>query len=209
MYQNLCILQPMKTILLRKSVIFLVLMASVLLFACEAKRNNPTQAASLNSVEIDPHSPQTHPSANPADVSSKDAIVGAIYEAISFREGEHPDMSRLRSLFNPHAQFIRITQDGVDTMDLESFTASFRERVKTGALKSFYEAELSRQTLAFGSIAQIFSTYHKRMNTEDPESLIRGINSLQLYYDGQRWWISSILWEDERHDNLIPPEYLR
>ncbi|NIM91469.1 MAG: hypothetical protein GTO17_11035 [Candidatus Aminicenantes bacterium] len=133
----------------------------------------------------------------------------AIYEAISFREGEEPDMDRFRSLFNPNARFIRITQDGVDKMDVESFTASFRERVETGALKSFFEAELSRKTHAYGSIAQVFSTYHKRMNTEDPEGLIRGINSLQLYNDGQRWWIISILWEDERGDNLIPQEYLR
>ena len=118
-------------------------------------------------------------------------------------------MSRFRSLFNPKAQFIRITRDDVDTMDVESFTASFRERVETGALKSFYEAEIFRKTLTFGSIAQVFSTYHKRMGTEDPEGLIRGINSIQLYNDGQRWWISSILWEDERDDNLIPQEYLR
>jgi hypothetical protein len=190
-------------------VIFFILIAFIFLFVCEAKRNNSTQVVSLNSSEIDTDAQQTQPSPDQADVSSMDAIVRAIYEAISFREGKEPDISRFRSLFNPNAQFIRITRDGVDTMNVESFTASFRERVETGALKSFYEAEISRKTSAFGSIAQIFSTYHKRMNTEDPEGLIRGINSLQLYNDEQRWWIISILWEDERADNLIPQEYLR
>jgi len=209
MFHNFCIIQSIKSSLLRISVIFFVLIVCLLLFACEAKRNNSTPAVSLNSSESDPNVQQTHPSADQADVSSIEAVVRAIYEAISFREGQEPDINRFRSLFNPNAQFIRISRDGVNTMDVESFSASFRERVKTGALKSFYEAELSRQTLAFGSIAQIFSTYHKRMNTEDPAGLIRGINSLQLYYDGQRWWIISILWEDERGGNLIPPEYLR
>ena len=209
MFHNFCILESIKSFMLKKSTVFLGLIVCLLLFACEAKRNNSTPAASLSSSESDPNVQQIHPLADQADVSSVEAVVRAIYEAISFREGEEPSMSRFRSLFNSNAQFIRISQDGVDTMDVESFTASFRERVKTGALKSFYEAELSRQTLAFGSIAQIFSTYHKRMNTEDPAGLIRGINSLQLYYDGQRWWIISILWEDERGGNLIPPEYLR
>ncbi len=46
------------------------------------------------------------------------------------------------------------------------------------------------------------------MNTEDPEASIRGINSIQLFNDGERWWISCIMWEDERPDNPIPDEYL-
>lgn len=209
MFHDFCIIQSIKSIMLKKDTVFFGLIVCLFLFAGGAKRDNSIQAASLNSSETDPNVQMIHPSADQADVSSIEAAVRAIYEAISFREGEVPDMNRFRSLFNPNAQFIRITQDGADTMNVESFTASFRERVKTGALKSFYEAELSRKTLAFGSIAQIFSTYHKRMNTEDPEGLTRGINSIQLYNDGQRWWIISILWEDERGDNLIPSEYLR
>jgi len=209
MFHNFCILQLIKSSLLRKSTVFFGLIVSILVFSCETKKNNYTNAALLNLSESNSNIQQAHPLADQADVSSIEAIVRAIYEAISFREGEAPDINRLRSLFTPDAQFIRITQDGVDTMDVESFTASFKERVETSALKSFYEDEISRKTNAFGSIAQIFSTYHKRLNTEEPEGLRRGINSIQLYYDGQRWWISSILWEDERNDNLIPQEYLR
>jgi hypothetical protein len=36
----------------------------------------------------------------------------------------------------------------------------------------------------------------------------RGVNIFQLYYDGQRWWILSIVWDEERSDNPIPPELL-
>jgi len=209
MFENFGIIQSIKSILLKKNTMFFGLIICIFLFACESKRNSYTNNAFLNSSDIDSKIQQDYPLADQADVSSIDAVVRAIYEAITFREGEEPDMSRLQSLFNPDAQLIRITPDGVDTMTVESFIASFKERVKTGALKSFYEAEISRKTNAFGSIAQIFSTYNKGMNTEEPEGLIRGINSLQLYNDGQRWWIISILWEDERADNLIPPEYLR
>ena len=34
----------------------------------------------------------------------------------------------------------------------------------------------------------------------------RGVNSVQLYWDGVRWWIASATWDDERPDNPIPAE---
>jgi hypothetical protein len=36
----------------------------------------------------------------------------------------------------------------------------------------------------------------------------RGINSIELFWDGKRWWIASAVWDDERPDNPIPREYL-
>jgi len=143
-----------------------------------------------------------------ADGVSIDALVNAIYESITFSEGEEPDMERFKSLFIPNALFIRITPDGPNTMDLASFVSSFSERVKSNALTSFYEAEISRKTHSFGGIAHVFSTYKKRMNTTDPRSLGRGINSIQLFHDGKRWWACGITWEDERDDNPIPEKYL-
>lgn len=148
-------------------------------------------------------------SSHQVNVTSVDGIVKAIYGTITFPEGELPKMDRFRSLFTPNAQFIRLEPEGARIMDAESFISSFLERVRTGVLKSFYEGEIFRKTNAYGRIAQVFSTYEKGMNTEDPKSFIRGINSIQLFYDGQRWWISSIVWEDEQSDNPIPDEYLR
>jgi hypothetical protein len=147
--------------------------------------------------------------ANLEDVSSIDGLIDALYESITFPVGEKPDLERFKSLFIPNAPFIRITRDGPNTMDLESFVASFSERISSGALRSFYEAEISRKTHLFGGIAHIFSTYEKGMNTTDPQSLGRGINSIQLFRDGKRWWACSITWEDERDDNPIPEQYLR
>ena len=148
------------------------------------------------------------PAAIDMDVSSIDGLVTALYESITFTEGEEPNLERFKSLFIPNAPFIRITPDGPNTMDLASFVSSFNERVKSNALKSFYEAEISRKTHSFGGIAQVFSTYKKGMNTTDPGSLGRGINSIPLFHDGKRWWACSIIWEDEQDDNPIPEKYL-
>jgi hypothetical protein len=38
---------------------------------------------------------------------------------------------------------------------------------------------------------------------------MRGVNSIQLWNDGRRWWVVSIFWENESTANPIPAEYLR
>ena len=135
-----------------------------------------------------------------ADFSSIDGIVKALYESITFREGDEFDAEGFRSLFMADAPFIRMQPAGPNRMNLDSFVESFKERIRTGALTSFYEAELSRKSESYGSIAQVFSTYEKGMSTNDPARYIRGINSLQLFHDGERWWIASIVWQDEQPD---------
>ncbi len=143
------------------------------------------------------------------DTDSIDAIVKAVYESITFPEGEEPDMERFRRLFAPRASFIRITPEGLVKTDTEGFISSFKERIRSGTLTSFSEAEISRRTNVYAHIAQVFSAYKKIINPHDRSNPVRGINSLQLYHDGERWWISTITWEDEQNDNPIPDEYLK
>jgi len=72
--------------------------------------------------------------------------------------------------------------------------------------EGFYEREVHRVTQKFGNIAHVFSTYETRLQAGGPV-LSRGINSIELFYDGKRWWIASNIWDDERPDNPLPPEY--
>jgi hypothetical protein len=209
MTYNLSTIQKKKLNSYSEKSIFSFLVVCVLLFSCGAKANNDLTTVSINSSKNASNVGDSSPAVDQADVSSIDAIVKALYTSITFREGKRPNLERLRSLFAPKAPFIRITKDAVNKMDLDSFLSSFNERIKTGAMKSFYEGEISRKTHAFGSIAQVFTTYNKGINTKDPKSMVRGINSIQLFHDGQRWWISSILWQDETGDNPIPQKYLR
>jgi len=144
------------------------------------------------------------------DTSSVDAVLTAIYESITFAEGKEPDLSRLRSLFAPVALCIRINKDqSVDRMTVDAFILSFRERIKSGALKSFHEYEIVRKTQRFGQMAHVFSTYQKVLNVSDPNKMIRGINSIQLFNAGGRWRIGSLMWMDERPEMPVPPEYRR
>ena len=167
--------------------------------------------------------------ANPADVASVNAIVAAAYDVISGPAGKKRDWERERSLFFPGARLIPtarpVTSDppspgsGVagewqvtsenkiapQILDIEGFIARVEPFFeKTG----FYEKEVARRTEQFGHIAQVWSTYESRHDPKDPEPFMRGINSIQLFYDGDRWWIVNIYWQQESAEHPIPVEYL-
>jgi hypothetical protein len=72
----------------------------------------------------------------------------------------------------------------------------------------FYEKEIERRTEQFGQIAHVWSTYESRHSPDDPEPFMRGINSIQLFNDGSRWWIVNIYWQQETPTDPIPPAYL-
>jgi hypothetical protein len=90
-------------------------------------------------------------------------------------------------------------------LDIEGFIARVEPLFKeTG----FYEKEIARRTEQFGNIAHVWSIYESRHNEDDPEPFMRGINSIQLFNDGKRWWIVNIYWQQESAENLIPEKYL-
>ncbi len=145
----------------------------------------------------------------PEDVGSIDAIIQAVYEAVSFSAGEGPDGPRLSGLCGPHARLIKVNPEGVDDMSVLEFVARVRRRIAETGLRSFRERELFRRTEVFSGIAHVFTTYESRTADEDGgELLYRGINSVQLRHDGRRWWILTILWTDEREGAAIPAAYL-
>jgi hypothetical protein len=146
--------------------------------------------------------------ADAKDVDSIDAITAALYDVISGPAGER-NWPRFRSLFAPHAVLATITHKKDGTIEQHELTPD--DYVKGASpyflKEAFFEGELARQTHAFGNIAHLFSTYASRHAPHDAP-FARGINSIQLLNDGQRWWVLSILWDEERPGNPLPPEYL-
>ena len=72
----------------------------------------------------------------------------------------------------------------------------------------FFEREIARRIERFGATAHVFSTYESRHAANDPQPFVRGINSIQLFFDGTRWWVVTIFWDSERSGQTIPEEYL-
>jgi len=145
----------------------------------------------------------------PSDAGTIDGVVQALYESISFPKAKTPDWDRFRNLFlSSESPCIRTASDGVLVMNREDFIAFFEARIRKGTLKSFFEREIARSTERYGGLAQVFSTYEKRINPDDPGTPTRGINSLQLFFKDGRWWICSLVWQDEHVGLPIPPKYL-
>jgi hypothetical protein len=143
-----------------------------------------------------------------ADVASRDAIVAALYDSISGPAGDR-DWDRFRSLFLPEAQLIATYKDKEGKLTYKAMTV---QGYVDGAGKyfkehAFYEREISRKLESFGNITHIFSTYESR-NTADGEPFERGINSIQLFHDGARWWVVDVYWTGETPATPIPERYL-
>ncbi len=153
------------------------------------------------------------PVANPADVESIDAIMAAIYDVISGEAGEARDWDRMRSLFIPEARLIPSGRrpdgtHGYIVWSPEEYIETAGPQLESNG---FFENEAHRVTERWADIAHVFSTYNSYHTAADMEAgttFQRGINTFQLMYDGERWWVVSIMWEAESPDRPITAEYL-
>jgi hypothetical protein len=154
--------------------------------------------------------PQTTPAAKPADVASPDAILAAVYDVISGPAGPR-DWDRFNSLFAPGARLIPIGPRK-DHPGIGIFVMSPQDYAdRAGAYfdkSGFAEREAFRKAERYGNIMQIFSTYESRHDAKDATPFARGINSFQIYYDGTRWWVVTIMWQEETPENPLPKEFL-
>lgn len=139
-----------------------------------------------------------------ADVASIDGIIRAIYEVISGPAGPR-DWDRERKLFLPGARLLPARPGPAggtmgDVFDIDGYIDS---RSPFFEKNSFYETEFARRTFVSGGIAHVLSAYEGR-RTPGEKPFLRGVNSIQLFHDGERWWVLSIAWDNERPDNPLP-----
>ena len=134
-----------------------------------------------------PASAQTAPAAKPADVGSMDGILAAVYDVISGPPGQARDWDRFRSLFAPGARLVPTGKDSTGAGRIRMWTVE--DYVKNAA--------------------HVFSAYDSKRLATDEKPFSRGINSIQLWNDGSRWWVVTIFWESETPANPIPAKYLK
>ena len=144
----------------------------------------------------------------PADVASIDGIIRAFYEVVSGPAGESADRARDEFIHHPDAAVAIASVDAEGNPALVTMTlGEYHERFGGPRAQPFYEWEIHRVTQRFGSIAQIWTTYVES-DAPNGSPTGRGINSIHLYFDGNRWWITSWVFDSERVGNEIPGEYL-
>ena len=135
-----------------------------------------------------------------------DAIVAEVYAVISGPKGEKRDWDRFRSLFLPGAQLVHTGPNKEGGYDATSVSpGQYATRADSYFEKEgFFERESFRHMDRYGNIVQLFSTYESRHNAKDVNPFAKGINSFQLFFDGTRWWVVSIYWQQESPDMPVP-----
>ncbi len=143
-----------------------------------------------------------------SDVRTLDGIINAYYDVISGPAGASADRLRDESLHHPSALVAISGKDRTGAPFVRTMTLSeYHDRAGGPRERGFYEWEIHRVTQTFGHVTHVWSTY---VSSDAPGGSVqsRGINSIQLYHDGTRWWIMSWIFDSERPDNPIPAGYL-
>jgi hypothetical protein len=148
---------------------------------------------------------QTDKPTHAEDVSSIDNIIAAMYNVISGPAGPR-DWERFHNLYHHNAYLMAIYATSDSTFSNRVFTPKeyverSDEMMKNNAFK---EIELKRRMEQFGNLVNVFSAYE----FTTPTVVKTGINSLQLYFDGERWWIMTVIWQ-EASPVLPLPEWVR
>ncbi len=148
--------------------------------------------------------------ARPEDVGSIEAIVKASYETISGGVGVARQWGRDETLFDPNVRFVAVERDPKSGAIVAMITThqEFVDEADGSTVKEgFTERELAHTLQRFGNVATVLSSYEGK-NASTGKVVTRGVNIFQLYYDGKRWWILSMVWDQETPANPIPPELL-
>lgn len=153
---------------------------------------------------------QTDSTAYLQKVSSLDSIMTTLYDVISGEAGQARDWDLFRFLYKDGAHLIPTGQARDGSYRLRYDTPDdYIEKSGPYLLEhGFFEQEIHRETQQFGNIAHIFSTYQCFKSAKEKEPFMRGINSVQLIFDGTRWWIVNIYWAQESDTSPIPANYL-
>ena len=131
------------------------------------------------------------------DVATLEGILRAMYEVISGPAGKARDWERFRNLYAPDARLVPVIAGPPPRARVLTAEEYIRRVGPIFAKEDFWERETGRQTERFGRVAHVLSHYESlRHPTGEPFE--RGTNSVQLFTDGERWWIVSVMWNTNR-----------
>ena len=143
-------------------------------------------------------------------VGTMDSTIESLYEVISGERGQERNWEFFKYLFKPDAKLIPSAKAQDSTYKVRYISPNdYVKSAETWMMDNgFFEKEINRVVNTYGNMAQVFSTYETFRTQTDVIPFMRGINSIQLLFDGKRWWIVNIYWTQETPENPIPPEYL-
>ncbi|WP_136481356.1 hypothetical protein [Cognatitamlana onchidii] len=144
-------------------------------------------------------------------VLTMDNIIKSLYTVISGEKGAKRNWKQFKFLFKKDSKLIPSGKTKKDNYKVNFMSPDdyIKSATKWFESNGFYEKEILRRVEYFGNMAHAFSSYECFHSLKDKEPFMRGINSIQLFNDGDRWWIINIFWAQESEESPIPEVYLK
>lgn len=139
---------------------------------------------------------------HPTPVASIDGIINELLDQITIEKGEKMDTTAVRNLFHPSAILTVADAAKAETVSLEDFLILLKDPYYE---EGYLEKEIHKIEEEYNGIAQVFQSFYGK-DSEGVEE--RGVNSYQLTYYDNRWWIVSLLWTVESESLKIPAKYV-
>jgi hypothetical protein len=154
---------------------------------------------------------------SPSDVDTVDHLIASLYDVISGPAGPR-DWDRFRSLFLPDGRIGVVRPETAATKDAPAhkgdaifLTPDMYAQRDDPYFKAhgFFERSVANRVEEFGNLVHVWSTYESRNAKEDGKPFARGINSIQIAQARGRFWIASLLFDEERPGLTLPEKYLK
>lgn len=143
------------------------------------------------------------------DTTATRTVNGTIDQMLKIVNGE-PNKLRnwdaFRNLFLPSVRFT-VVHDGSEKSFESANLDEMIEFMKDDYYDNGYKEEsIHRKVDQYNGISQVWEVV-KHVEPDGTE--IMGLNSYQLIYSEQRWWISNLIWTTEVDGQPIPKKYLK
>jgi hypothetical protein len=140
-------------------------------------------------------------------VKSIDGIVKEALRLVSGEKGKARNWEALRNLFLTTATFTVLNNNDsipqpVETVSLDDFINLMHDSYYE---QGYLEYETGKTVNEYNGIANVFQSFYGK-DSENKEE--RGINSYQLVYFKERWWIANLLWTGDANGVKVPKKYL-
>ncbi|WP_067146530.1 hypothetical protein [Pseudotamlana agarivorans] len=178
-----------------------LLFVFVITFSLQAQDATKTDTTAVKKVEF---------TIDKEAVLTLDGTIKSFYKVISAKKDTVRNWKQFKYLFKKDAKLIPCGKDKMGVYHVGYLSPDEYKKKSSDWFKNngFIQNEIHRKTEIYGNMAHAFSTFEAYHKTSDEEPFLRGINSIQLLYDEERWWIINIYWTHETYRNLIPRDYL-
>lgn len=162
--------------------------------------------AAAGAGPVQAQTPTTVPIEQAAGTPS--GLIEALYRMVSFGPGPEPDWEMFRGVFLPEAIVVfspRGTRP-MRVMSVDGFIQDWKDFFRDAALedKGFTETIAGMKVTEFGGLAHAWVIFEPRIGGTQPARQIRGLDSIELSFDGTRWWVAAITTDFEGPTQRIP-----